>query len=373
MPRGARTVSTIGRSHEDKPLDDRDRPDDVCAVRATASWMVPGMIRGGMKVGADHRLHTMFGHNPSTLRLCSFNPNLFNIPRGGGRYTMVKDCIVAPPGALLWNRDYSAIEAVLVGYFAGSPHYIRFAKLGVHAYLASHLLQRPADLSWSDEQIRRYFKELKSTFPDLYNTAKRVVHLSNYMGTPQKMYEIAPEVFQTRKRAAELQGVYFELFPEIRVWHKTICLSVDGTKRSGTTGPWELGVCTVRNPFGYLHRFYNVLDWEKIEDEWHWSYGEDAKRLCADLPQSTASGILKRAIKRLWYEFPDVGSTMRLPIYDSIMGEAQEEEVEQCLAVSQQVMEAPINALPLDPTWNMGEYLTIGTEGSVGKSWASLQ
>lgn len=335
-------------------------------------------VVGGFPIGPDGRVHTTFTHNPSSLRLSSVDPNLQNIPRGGDEIeAWVKECFVAPEGSLFWERDFSAIEAVLVGYFAGSAKYTRFAKLGVHDYLCSHMLGAPADLAWSNADLKAYFKSMKRDHPLLRDSAKRVVHGSNYMMSPRRMHELFPEVFATTKDAAKLQGLYFELFPEIRKWHRELCNRVDGTKRRGsdevgTIDPWTLGVCYARNPFGYCHRFYNVLDWEHINGQWHSSFGEDAKRLVSFLPQSTAAAIIKQAARRLYYDFPVVGESLRLLIHDSIMGEAAEGLVGECLEVSAQVMEAPIPQLPLDPEWGMGEFLTIGTEAKVGRSWGAM-
>lgn len=348
------------------------------------------LIEKGFPVGRDGRVHTTFTHNPSSLRFSSVNPNLQNIPRGGGVQRWVKECFVAPAGSLFWERDFSAIEAVLVGYFAGAPDYIRFAKLGVHAYLASHIAGRPASLEWSDADLRDYFKALKREEPVTYDTAKRVVHGSNYMMTPRKMWYEYPETFPSIKAAASLQGMYYELFSNaIPKWHEAICLAVDGTKRRPSqvsdgerVDPWSLGVCSARNPFGYTHRFYNVLDWSKgpvgqnedgsIRYDWTWAFGEDAKRLVSFLPQSTAAAIIKRAAKRIWYDFRHVGETMRLLIHDSILGEEKEEFIEECLEVSRICMEEPIKEIPLDPSWGLGEFLTIGTEAKVGRSWAEM-
>ena len=251
--------------------------------------------------------------------------------------------------------------------------------MGVHAFVASHIASRPADLSWSDADLRAYFKKLKGEEPVIYDTAKRVVHMSNYLGTARKMHYEWPETFKSIKAASRLQDLYFELFPEIRVWHRELCQRVDASKQrvkdevaQTSVDPWTLGVCFAQNPFGYVHRFYNVLDWEKVENEWHWSYGEDAKRLVSFLPQSTAAAIIKRATKRIWAGSPTVGDSLRLLIHDEILGEAKEEEIEECLEVSRKEMEAPILELPLDPSWEMGEYLSIGTEAKVGPSWAAM-
>ncbi len=342
-------------------------------------------VTGGFFVHPDGRVRTTLTHNPSSLRLSSTAPNLQTIPRGsaGGEGGWVKEMIVAPRGHLLWERDFSAIEAVLVGYFAGSARYIRAAKKGVHAFLASEMIGQPASFEWEEGRLKHHLAGVKGSHPVVYDTAKRIVHGSNYVMTPQKMWMEYPESFPTIKDAARLQEMYFGLFPEIPAWHKDLTEKVDGgRRRKGEEGeslnPWTLGVAQIQNPFGYLHRFYNVYEWERIETEegvfeWVHKYGEDAKRLISFLPQSTAAAIIKRAMKILHYEKPWVGETMILPIHDSILGLSPEKKIQEALTVSKEVMEAPIPELPLDPTWEMGEFLSIGTEGKWGPVWGSLK
>lgn len=340
-----------------------------------------GLVVKGFPVGRDGRVHTTFTHNPSSLRLSSTNPNLQNIPRvsGGGIARWVKECFVAPTGNLFWSRDFSGIEAALVGYFAGSQRYTRLAKLGVHAYFAGAVAGRVASLDWDDVRLKAYLEESKAVVgPVAYDTAKRCIHGSNYLMTPKKMHYEYPETFPSVQAAARHQGAYFELLPEIPEWHRELCVRVDGTKRksaedSERVDPWTLGVCYAQNPFGYVHRFYNVLDWERVDGKWMSSLGEDAKRLVSFLPQSTAAAIIKQAGRRLWNEYPTVGMTMRLWIHDEILGEVSEADVDECLVVSKMVMEAPLPELPLDPAWGMGEFLSIGTEAKVGNVWADMR
>ncbi len=173
-------------------------------------------ISGGIQADSNNRVHGTFHHNPSSLRLSMSEPNLQQIPRGDSEVeSWVRQMFVAPEGYVFWSRDYAGIEAVLVGYFAGSARYLRLAKLGVHSFLASHILKRPADLGWSDTDLREYFKDIK-TNKDIYNKAKRTVHASNYMVSPTKLVLEYPEIFPTKKEAAALQGLYFDIFPEIR-------------------------------------------------------------------------------------------------------------------------------------------------------------
>lgn len=340
------------------------------------------IVVGGMQIGRDGRVHTTLGHNPSTLRLSSFDPNMQNIPRTGtGVERYVKEIFVAPPGHTFVERDFSAIEAVLVGYFAGSARYVRFAKLGVHDYVLSHMVGRVPDLGLSDRDLKAAFKLLKAEFLKERDTAKRVVHGSNYQMSAKRCHELFPEYFPTLRSAQQLQDLYFGLFPEIRKWHRDICQRVDGTKKreaENESDASELGVCFARNPFGYVHRFYNVIQWRKVNvadgtTEWTWDFGEDSKRLVAFLPQSTAAAIIKKAAKQIWYSHPTLASYLRLLVHDSIIFEVPDGEVDECLRVSEAVMESPIEELPLDPEWNMGQYLTIQTEAKVGKSWGSMK
>lgn len=350
-------------------------------------------VVGGMLAGADGRVHTTFGHNPSSLRLCSFDPNLQNIPRGGDDVSnYVKEMFVAPQGHLFWERDFSGIEAVLVGYFAGSPGYTRLAKRDVHSFYTAYALNALDGrvcsndlplLSDSDDKLFARLAAIKKEFKHERNSLyKHLVHGANYLQSPNGARD---HIFKTTGRAFDLSlvqrvmGIYFELFPEIRRWHRDLCNRVDGTKRRSvedtgeTIDPWSLGVCYARNPFGYVHHFYNVLDWERINNEWVSTFGEDAKRLVSFLPQSTAAAIIKKAAKRLYNDYPWVGETLRLLIHDSVLGESTEQQLEECLQTSQAVMESPLEELPLDPTWGMGEYLTIGSEAKVGRSWGSME
>ncbi len=342
-----------------------------------------GLVKG-FPVGSDGRARGTFSHNPSTLRLAMNDPNLMNIPRGGDWGKFVKECFVAPEGHIFVARDFAGIEAVLVGYFAGSQRYTRAAKLGIHAFLASAMIGEPASFEWEDSRLREYFKAIKGAHKDVYQTAKRIVHSSNYLATPNHIQQLYPESFATIKDASNLQGMYFELFPEIPRWHRDFCVRVDAARaRKVVPGdrvdPWTLGVAYAQNPFGYIHRFYHILDWQKVGDpalgipeEWVWELGDDAKRLIAFMPQSTAAAIIKQKGRTLWETYPWVGVDMRLWIHDEILFETKEDNAQMVLDTSRMVMEAPIEELPLDPSWQMGSSLVVETEAKIGRCWADM-
>lgn len=339
-------------------------------------------VVGGMNVDSDNRVHTTFGHNPSTLRLCSFEPCLQNIPRGGNDpiESLVKGIFKAPEGYRFVEIDFSGIEAVLVGYFMGSRRYTWLAQRDVHSFVTAAKVGQPADLAWPEPKLIKHLKAIKKEFgPTVRQAIKPVVHGGNYLESAAGMFNHDPELFASVKDAKQLRDLYMGLFPEISQWHHDLCWQVDGQlkqDRDLDSLP-QTGVAYVRNPFGYIHHFYHVLDWERVEfpdghKEWIAKYGDDAKRLIAFLPQSTAAAIIKKVAKRLWYEFPWVGQWMRLLIHDSIFFEVPNHEVDQVIEIATQVMEAPIEELPLDPTWGMGSHLTIPVESKTGVIWSEM-
>jgi hypothetical protein len=332
-------------------------------------------VTGGIQVRADGLIHPTYTREASTLRFTSRRPNLFNLPRPDADpealENLVRGMFVTPDGWEFFARDYAGIEAVLVGVEAGSARYTRLARLGVHDYFLAHGILKPErliaatdlpDLAWSDDDLVACFQALKKKFKAPRDVAKRCVHLSNYLGTPSKMHEEYPKTFTTRKDAGLRQRAYFELFPEIPQWHERICKQVDKTT-------------VARNAFGYVHRFYRVLDWQydKSQREWVWSWGDDAKRLAAFLPQSNAAGVISEAILALRAQEPEVADTLRVPTYDELLGITRVKDVERHLEILGRVMEAPVKQIPLPDEWGMGEFLTIKTEGKHGTVWGEMK
>lgn len=278
---------------------------------------------------------------------------------------MVRNMIVAGPGNMLAELDFSAIEAVLVGWFACSANYIRLAKLGIHSFLASHVLGRPADLTWSDADLKAYFKEIKSSkdqhIKDIYNSSKRTTHLSGYGGTPHKMHLAEPEAFPTVKDAERLQGIYFDICPEVKKWQNSVRLQAakDGY---------------LRNPYNYVHRFSRIFNFKKVGGSWERELGDDANKCLAFLPQSTAAGIIKDSMLRLYFNrFDEAGQYLRLQVHDSLLSEAPKQDIEKVKAVMKEEMERQIEVLPLPASYNLGTHLFIGTDSKTGYRWGECE
>lgn len=362
----------IGRHPEDEvyPLTLEYRDVQTIGSRYVGN-IEDGRIVGGFPVGRDGRIHGVFRHSPSTLRSSMVSPNLQNIPRGDDSeyQRLVKRLFVASPGHTFVERDFGGIEAVLVGYEAGSKDVIRLAKIDLHSYFTAYNLNRlgilPQEdlpqLSWSDDDLAGALHGIKKRFKNERQAGKKVIHSANYHIGPKHMSEDTPQWFPRPKDAAIVLNFYYELFPEILKWHERLCLQVDKS-------------AVVQNAFGHTHRFYQVLSWEKTAAGWTWSFGDDSKRLIAFNPQSNAALIGKRAAKNCYYNYPDtVANWLRLFIHDSLILEVPDAQVEWADEVLRREMEAPIPEMRLDPSWGMGDYLTIGSESKRGKTWAEMK
>ena len=339
---------------------------------------ITGIVEGGLPVGPDGLIHTHFTHNPSTLRSASQRPNLQNLPRPSKDKTdpgnIIRNLIVARPGHIFLARDFSGIEAVLVGYFAQDPGYIRLAKKDVHSFYTAYALHELdgrisandlPQLSWEDDKLFARLAEIKKEFSEDRNSLyKHLVHGANFMQGPRGAAEkilAETEIEYPTALVKRVMDIYFELFPKIRTWHKTLLAQAD---RDGF----------VRNPFGYVHRFYRVFEWEKIGDQWQREQGPDANKVIAFGPQSTAAGIIKEAMLRLYLNrFDEAGQYLRLLIHDELFCEVPEADVHEIDAVLKVEMEQPVKCMPLPPEWKMGEYLFINTEEKMGKRWGEMK
>jgi uracil-DNA glycosylase family 4 len=319
-----------------------------------------GTIRGGIRLGRDGRCHPEFSHNPSTLRLAC--PFFHTLPRSSEDElaNMVRNMIVAAPGCVLQEFDYKAIEAVLTGYFCGSAEYIRLSKHGVHAFLTSHVIGKPADLKWSNDDLGQYFCELKKTHKREYNASKRMVHGTNYGMTPRKMVITEPETFGTEAEAKRIQDIYLNLFPMLPKWQFQVQLQAD---KDGF----------LRNPFSYVHRFNAVFSYKKEDGKWVRKQGPDSNKVLAFLPQSTAAGIIKEAMLRLYFErFEAAGQYLRLQVHDSLVSEVPLELIDSVKAVMKEEMEKEVPELRLPASYNLGNCLSIEVESKQGSRWGGL-
>lgn len=291
--------------------------------------------------------------------------------------------------------DYSGIEAVLTGWFMRDAAYIRLARLGVHAYLTSHLVGDPASLQWSDSDLIGFFAEMKEGHPDTYDKAKRAVHGYNYGLTVHGLCERFPDLYPTKAAAQHVVAVYTTICPKLPAFQKSV---IDYAAANHFWGGPGL------HPYNLKHYFYNIVNYKPLTEaaaQWHRRegykviridgrpfarvYGDDSKRALAFPAQSTACGVIKEAGLRL-YAPPEIsgfgenyigdwwyGDTpLRALVHDEFLSEVRDRDQDRAIERIVREMRRPVLALPLDPSWWPGEerYLSIGVEVNVGQCWA---
>ena len=389
---------------------------DYRAVKKVESTYATPTLRR-IEKDPEGRLHPIPTFRPSTGRLSYVSPNITNVVSDkGGKASLAagfRRCVVAAPGCRLLEVDFSGIEAVESGWWARDPAYIRLARLGVHAYLASHLLGRPADLRWSDGDLLAYFAALKKSDPLPYDKAKRCVHGTNYGLTPYGMANTFPDLYADVQAAEKVQQIYFEVCPTLPAWHTALrrrAYDVGFLGGAGTVFTTPTNACYDKDwtgpspwphPFQYRHWFWSVLAYKPITEaqrlrrekagkacayiNGRWfavDLGEDSKRVIAFYPQSTASGVLKRSVRQIFCR-PDAPSYIgdayygrtpfRAPIHDSLLLEVPDRQWDRvCEAVFRE-MQRPVVEQPMPAEWGMGPHLMIGVEAKAGKNWEAME
>lgn len=343
-------------------------------------------IIGGLPVGPDGNIHTTYRHDPSTFRLSAAAPNLTNIPRGSTTLgKLVRGFFVAPAGYCFQASDFAGIEAVLVGFFANAPRIIRIFKLDGHSYFTAWVLYeldktiKYEDLpqeSWSDSDLRECLSGFKKRFKERRETNKKMTHGANYLETAPMAQVIMLNELGVLWPVKDIQRVmdfYHNLFPEIGKWHMTLASEVGGAPAKVEAQRWgyEARNTFVRQPFGLVHRYYDVVKWTKTPGGWDWSYGEDMKRLASFLPQSSARFLLTRAAQRIW-ENPatqDVAETFRLFIHDELMSLCKIDHAPRVQEVVEREMRQAVPELVMPD----GSMLAIGVESKRGPCWGEMK
>jgi DNA polymerase family A len=297
-----------------------------------------------------NRVHTTIGWHPSTLRKSSRDYNLQNIPKRSDLAVEFRRMVVAPPGHVIVEADSSAIEAVLVGYFAGSDRYINLARAGIHDWFNSVVHNESFSSELPFPELKAQCKAAKARYPkESREVAKRVIHATAYMTTPIKMQDEYPEVFSTVSAARKLQNMLLATPPgeDLQNWWKATHARTAHDKY-------------LASPFGGRHRFFHIFKYNGRTQEWE-PKGDDAKRCIAYLPQHSASMIQDIYVDALWKG--PVAPFMRLPIHDSILTVAPSSEAADVAKAMFNTFQMPISEL---------DGLTIGAEVSMsapGGNW----
>lgn len=333
---GAKYIKRFGKKHEVFAV--LNKCSEIDTMLTTFIW----------PLNSQGRVTTNYGWNPATWRKHSKQVNLMNMPKRNELAKEFRKMLVAEPGHLLIEADSSAIEAVIVGYAAGDPDYIRLAKAGVHDFLAAHIVGKPIDAATPLEQLVPYLAAIKKEYKDIREQAKKVIHGTAYGLTPYGMHDDAPEHFKTEKEAERMQTFYLDLFPKLKQWQRS---TLDRAHHDGY----------LDNHFGYRHRFFDVYRYDGSYGKW--KLGNDAKRAIAFVPQSDASALQTEYLLDLQAD-PLVKPYLRLIVHDSIILEVPEKELDMVASKVHSVMQKCIPELG---------GLAVGAEVSFGRNLGEMQ
>lgn len=354
------------------------------------------------RLDQDNRVHPVPTFAPSTHRLSYRDPNITNIVVGKeGKDTLAagfRKCVTPLKGCRLLEVDFAAIEAKLTGWFARDPEFIRLAALGVHGALVTHILGEPYNPTWSDADLAQLFREAKRAHPLVYDRAKRAVYGDLYGQTDHGMVLTFPETFPTLKVARQYKQILHTMAPTVPAWQTHVRERAYAQNYLG--GPGD-------HPFGYKHWYWDVLGFRLIPSHIYRKrqqahepvttiqgkyfavvLGNDAKRCVAYYPQSTAAGVLKEALLRLFH--PDSPSyigncyfgrtPLRAPIHDSIFAEVPIRQWDRVVEridteMTRAVPELSLGWIPaaVRASYGFGEALSIGVEIKGGADWGSME
>jgi DNA polymerase I-like protein with 3'-5' exonuclease and polymerase domains len=276
------------------------------------------------------RVHTTFGFQPSNWRKSSKQPNLQNIPKRNDLAAAFRRTIIATPGHVLIEADSSAIEAVIVGYCAGSERYIKISRAGIHGFVSSHRLAlrdggHGIDPNLPFAELTKACKQIKRDFPAEYEDAKRGDHAVNYGFTAYGMNDEYPDTFPTINKGQEFIDFYFGLFNELPPWQRR-------TKEQADRQTF------LDNHYQYRHYFYAVTKWNSKYQKF--DLGPDAKRAVSFVPSSDASAIQTEDLLTFG-AIPELRRMLRLIVHDSHIVECPVNDVSYVCPILYSTMSRP--------------------------------
>lgn len=370
----------------------------------------------GWPIGKDGRVHSTFIFEPATGQLSSTRPNVQNPPKRGNQFSsrgykklaeQFRTLIAAPEGKVILEIDFSGFHALMLGFEAEDELYMRLARLGIHDYVASHMIKRQLPNRWlkikrnkikseieAYERDIEFYKDLDSWINlsdfDLKTKlsytkkhhkfvrdaqAKPAVHGIGFGEGVNKLFTLNRNAFTSKQEVQELHDLMLiTLFPKIKTYQDKIRALADKQKYLVTR-------------FGYIRWFYDVYDWRIIpngrapkpgeyitrdnEGKW-WSRksGMDSEAVIAYLPSNNAFGLMKekmRILEELGYN--DKYELIN-QVHDSLMFLPDEDLLDEAIRNMVPVMSSATKHLINDVAPN-GLHCLV--EASFGPNWASMK
>ncbi len=277
-------------------------------------------------IGPDGRIHTSFQNTvTATGRLSSVEPNLQNIPVRTELGAEMRKMFIASPGNVLVDADYSQIELRLLAHIAGDENMIAGFQSGadIHTATAAQIFGVPVEM---------VTKEMRSSC--------KAVNFGIVYGISS--YSLSQDIHVTNKEAKAYMDRYFETYPGIRAYQKSV---VEQAKKDG-----------------YVSTIMGRRRWLPELKASNFNVRSSGERMAMNMPiQGTAADIIKLAMIRVQNRLKAEGLTGRLvlQVHDELIVECPEAEGEAVAKLLEEEME---NVITMK--------VPLVAEAKVGHSWA---
>lgn len=265
------------------------------------------------------RIHTSFVQTgTATGRLSSKNPNLQNIPARTALGLKIREAFVAPEGKKLIGIDYSQIELRLLAHFSQDRVLV--------------------DAFQHDKDI--HLQTAIALFGDEEAAAKRAiaktVNFGLLYGMGQK--KLSETLGITTKEAKEIIEKYFESFPTVKTYFRSI---VDSSKEQGYIET--------------LLKRRRYFDYENATPMFKAAYERESVN---SVFQGSASDLIKLSMNKIHQTILEekLNAKMLLQIHDELIFEVNADEAEALGKKFKEIMENIMELnIPLKASMNIGD------------------
>lgn len=279
----------------------------------------------------DSRVRSAFRvYGTLTFRLSSKEPDLQNIPREERHGIYIKNIYAAPPGRLLGEIDYSALEDRIPAYASGCTKLIRMFENNedTHTYRA-RIIYGVQEITKKQRNFSKRLRYSRGYGAAIITVCEKLLEDSHEWHPPS---EIGPM----------LKGLDADV-PEIMAWHNACW---DRSERTGAS--WD--------GFGVKRILFEPP-------------GQRRQVAYSDPTQRTASGIMNRAMVR-YHEAKRKGhfrndTRIVCQVHDSLVPEVHEDFADQEILKIKELMEVPVDIFGL-------KQVRFPTEAKKGPSWGSM-
>jgi len=268
----------------------------------------------------DSRIHTSFVQTgTATGRLSSKNPNLQNIPARTKLGLKIREAFVAPEGKKLIGIDYSQIELRLLAHFSEDA-------VLVDAFKHDKDIHRQTAVALFGEEDA-----------DAKRGIAKTVNFGLLYGMGQK--KLSDTLGITTKEAKEIIEKYFESFPTVKTYFRSI---VDRSKE-----------------YGYIETLIKrrrYFDYENATPMFKAAYERESVN---SVFQGSASDLIKLSMNKIdtLIREENLDAKMLLQIHDELIFEVEASQAEVLGERFQSIMENIMELnIPLKTSINIGSH-----------------